>query len=110
MKSISRILGFCAAAFLSMALHANDEAIEIGNRRELFIDIYLIDSLEGAAELRMHHPVRREIALKMIWGEDDYFLGRSLDVFISRLRKYLKPEKSVRLETIRGVGYLFKTS
>jgi len=54
--------------------------------------------------------LKREYILVELWGEDDYFLGRSLDVFISRLRKYLKPEKSVEIETIRGVGYLFKSS
>ena len=52
--------------------------------------------------------LKREDVLVKLWGENDYFLGRSLDVFISRLRKYLKAEKSIKLETIRGVGYLFK--
>ncbi len=52
--------------------------------------------------------LKREDILIKLWGEDDYFLGRSLDVFISRLRKYLKPEKMIEIETIRGVGYLFK--
>ena len=47
--------------------------------------------------------VKREEILVELWGENDYFLGRSLDVFISRLRKHLKPEKSVRLETIHGI-------
>jgi DNA-binding response OmpR family regulator len=60
--------------------------------------------------LKKNQVLKRENILIELWGEDDYFLGRSLDVFISRLRKYLKPEKSVKLETIRGVGYLFKTS
>ncbi len=52
--------------------------------------------------------LKREDVLVKLWGENDYFLGRSLDVFISRLRKYMKVEKSVKIETIRGVGYLFK--
>jgi len=52
--------------------------------------------------------LKREDILIELWGEDDYFLGRSLDVFISRLRKYLKPEPDVNLETIRGVGYILK--
>ena len=51
--------------------------------------------------------LKREDVLVKLWGENDYFLGRSLDVFISRLRKYMKAEKSVKLETIRGVGYVF---
>jgi len=51
--------------------------------------------------------LKREDLLINLWGENDYFMGRSLDVFISRLRKYLKYEHSVKLETIRGIGYLF---
>ncbi len=60
--------------------------------------------------LNKNRILKRENILVELWGEDDYFLGRSLDVFISRLRKYLKPEKSIEIETIRGVGYLFKNS
>jgi DNA-binding response OmpR family regulator len=51
---------------------------------------------------------RSEILLKL-WGKDDYFLGRSLDVFISRLRKYLADDPNIILETLRGVGFILKT-
>ena len=44
----------------------------------------------------------REDILTEIWGEDDYFLGRSMDVFISRLRKYLSPDSSIDIRTVRG--------
>jgi len=43
--------------------------------------------------------------LEKIWGENDYFLGRSLDVFISRLRKYLKEDGRIVIENIHGVGF-----
>lgn len=59
------------------------------------------------------HPntvLTREQILEELWGQNDYFLGRSMDVFISRLRKYLQSEHSVSLETIRGVGFIFKVS
>lgn len=52
--------------------------------------------------------LKREDILIKLWGENDYFLGRSLDVFISRLRKYLESEKSVLIETVHGLGYIFK--
>jgi DNA-binding response OmpR family regulator len=52
--------------------------------------------------------LKREKILKDLWGEDDYFLGRSMDVFITRIRKYLKPETSVSLDTIRSVGFIFR--
>ncbi len=53
--------------------------------------------------------VSREQILEDLWGRNDFFLGRSMDVFISRIRKYLQDEKSLDLETIRGVGFMLKT-
>ena len=53
---------------------------------------------------------KREQILEELWGQNDYFLGRSMDVFISRLRKYLQAEPSISLETKRGVGFILKTS
>lgn len=49
--------------------------------------------------------LKRSIILETIWGEDDYFLGRSLDVFISRLRKYLKEDENISIDNIHGVGF-----
>ncbi len=49
--------------------------------------------------------LKREEILTKIWGDDDYFLGRSLDVFIFRLRKYLKHDKSINIQNIHGVGF-----
>jgi len=49
--------------------------------------------------------VKRSEILKAIWGEDDYFLGRSLDVFISRLRKSLSKDPELKIENIHGVGF-----
>lgn len=57
---------------------------------------------------KANHVVKRGVILEAIWGEDDYFLGRSLDVFISRLRKYLKKDDSIKLENIHGVGFRLK--
>ena len=50
---------------------------------------------------------RSDILLK-VWGEDDYFLGRSLDVFISRLRKYISQDDNLAIENIHGVGFRLK--
>ena len=47
----------------------------------------------------------REVALKEIWGADDYFSARSMDVYITRLRKYLKADPSVQLMNVHGKGY-----
>ena len=51
--------------------------------------------------------LKRSEILEKLWGEDDYFLGRSLDVFISRLRKYLKTDGRLKIENIHGVGFRF---
>ena len=49
--------------------------------------------------------VTRKKVLKMIWGNNDYFIGRSMDVFIARLRKYLKADPNVKILTVHGVGF-----
>lgn len=50
----------------------------------------------------------REQILTEIWGQDDYFLGRSMDVFISRLRKYLADDHGIALRTLRGLGFVLE--
>jgi len=47
----------------------------------------------------------REEALLNIWGDDDYFIGRSMDVFISKLRKYLKDAPSISISNVHGTGF-----
>lgn len=47
----------------------------------------------------------REVILNTVWGQDDYFVGRSLDVFITKLRKYLKADESIVILNIHGVGF-----
>ncbi len=49
--------------------------------------------------------IKREKLLTDIWGNNDYFTGRSLDVFISRLRKYLQDDQSVEIQNIHSVGF-----
>ncbi len=50
----------------------------------------------------------REDILTEIWGEDDYFLGRSMDVFISRLRKYVQNDRKIDIRTVRGTGFIME--
>ncbi len=49
--------------------------------------------------------LKREEILLNVWGKDDYFLGRSMDVFITRLRKHFKADPDIILETIHGIGF-----
>jgi len=58
--------------------------------------------------MNRNRSLTREQILTEIWGHDDYFLGRSMDVFISRLRKYLAPDRGVALRTLRGVGFVLE--
>jgi len=53
----------------------------------------------------IHNIVKRDELLMKVWGSNDYFLGRSLDVFISKLRKYLSADPSVEIENHHGVGF-----
>ena len=55
--------------------------------------------------MKPNQLVPRDELLKQIWGSDDYFLGRSLDVFISRLRKYLKDDPNLAIDNVHGVGF-----
>jgi len=79
-----------------------------------------LTTAEGVIELKQkeadllkflcEHPnriLKREEILIAVWSKNDYFLGRSMDVFMSRMRKYLRSDPNVVLETIHGVGYRF---
>lgn len=49
--------------------------------------------------------LEREIVSNLIWGDDSYFVGRSMDVFITRLRKYLKDDSAISITNIHGIGF-----
>lgn len=55
--------------------------------------------------LHINDTLEREMALKLVWGEDSYFNGRSMDVFISKLRKYLQEDKNVEIVNVHGKGF-----
>lgn len=68
--------------------------------READVLAYLLD--------RPNTLVRRDELLRAVWGDDDYFMGRSLDVFISRLRKRIADAPAVRIENVHGVGFVLR--
>jgi DNA-binding response OmpR family regulator len=49
--------------------------------------------------------LERELIANMVWGDDSYFVGRSMDVFITKLRKYLKDDPRISITNIHGVGF-----
>ncbi|MFA5575225.1 MAG: response regulator transcription factor [Brumimicrobium sp.] len=53
----------------------------------------------------INQVVPREIILNAVWGKDDYFVGRSMDVFVTKLRKYFSNDENVSIENIHGIGF-----
>jgi DNA-binding response OmpR family regulator len=87
-------------------LNINNLELTCGNTREKL-------TLKEAQLLRYfiinkNKVLAREDILTEIWGEDDYFLGRSMDVFISRLRKYILEDKNLDIRTVRGTGFILE--
>tara|TARA_Y100000589_G_scaffold189066_1_gene178950 strand:+ start:2823 stop:3527 length:705 start_codon:yes stop_codon:yes gene_type:complete len=60
--------------------------------------------------LNKNQLLTRELALKVIWGENDYFKGRSMDVFITKLRKYLNSDNHIEIINVHGTGFKLKVS
>jgi DNA-binding response OmpR family regulator len=108
------------AAFLEDIKHGNDFIYNIGHfvfdRSSLLLSEpnSTIRLTQREADLlrffidNKNKLLRREEMLIAIWGQDDYFLGRSMDVFISRIRKYLSSDKSIQIINIPRVGFEFK--
>jgi DNA-binding response OmpR family regulator len=94
-------IGNLQISYNELIIRDNDNSYNLTPRESELLR-YLMD--------RPNTLLTREQILEELWGQNDYFLGRSMDVFISRLRKYLQSEPSVSLETKRGVGFIFKIS
>ncbi len=58
--------------------------------------------------LNKNKLLTREDALLDVWGDDDYFIGRSMDVFITKLRKYLKEDENIAILNVHGAGFKFE--
>ncbi len=58
--------------------------------------------------LNKNNILRRDIALTTIWGKDDYFMGRSMDVYITKLRKFLREDPSVSITNVHNVGFMLE--
>ena len=58
--------------------------------------------------LHQNQLLKREQILKAIWGNDDFFSGRSMDVYISKIRKYLRADPAITIESLRNIGLEFK--
>ena len=75
--------------------HGTDETKLTTKENEL---LYLLT-------LNKNGVLERNYALNAIWGDDNYFNGRSMDVYITKLRKLLRPEPNIEIINIHGKGY-----
>jgi LPXTG-motif cell wall-anchored protein len=128
MNYISFLIGFVlvAGAFFFLwkkrnKTPADPNLIPLGEyhfdkrRTELLIEHQRIELTSKEADLLLllyeavNTTVKREEILKMVWGDEGDYVGRTLDVFISKLRKKLGADSSVKIVNIRGVGYKLVT-
>ncbi|GAA0723104.1 response regulator transcription factor [Aquimarina litoralis] len=84
---------------VNYCLKLNDDRQKLTEKETILIQ-YLYD--------HKNTMIKRENLLKDVWGNDDFFSGRSMDVFISRLRKYFKKDSKIKIESVRGVGLTFQ--
>ena len=122
---VAGILVLLAALFVYLRLRRmvapvtaqSDTAVPLGAFRfdraklELIIQDQKVELSGKEAELlhllhvKVNETVAREVMLKEVWGNDSDYVGRTLDVFVSKLRKKLEADPNVRIANIRGVGY-----
>ena len=79
-----------------LTLSHNDEVFQLTEKEVELLNYFILHN---------HKLVTRKEILETIWGENDYFMGRSLDVFMSRLRKYFQYDESIKFESVRGIGF-----
>lgn len=94
-------LGHFNFYFESLVLETNDEKKTL-TYKEAELLRYFCDN--------PNKVLSRSDILKQVWGSDDYYLGRSLDVFISRLRKYLCSDENIKILNLHGIGFRFNAT
>lgn len=78
-------------------LHAG-EKIELSSKESDLLSLLFAN---------VNTTIEREYILKVVWGDEGDYIGRTLDVFVSKLRKKLEPDQRVKIVNIRGIGYKF---
>lgn len=95
------VIGTLTFSYTDLRLNAPTESFTLTQKEA--------DLLKFLCE-HANHILKREEVLLNVWGKDDYFLGRSMDVFMTKLRKYFKTDPNIVLETIHGVGFRFNAA
>jgi DNA-binding response OmpR family regulator len=79
-----------------MVIQHEDQSVSLSHRENELLKMLI--TMAGK-------PVERKEILMQLWGDDHFFNSRNLDVYVTRLRKYLKMDPDVQLITLKGVGY-----
>ena len=95
-KTHEYTLGRMRFSFADLKIHDGDKVISLTQREADLLNFFCQHT---------NKVLKREEVLLSVWGKDDYFLGRSMDVFITKLRKHFKEDPSIILETIHGIGF-----
>ena len=95
-KAPEYTLGRMRFSFADLKIHDGDKVISLTQREADLLNFFCQHT---------NKVLKREEVLLSVWGKDDYFLGRSMDVFITKLRKHFKEDPSIILETIHGIGF-----
>ncbi len=83
--------------FKKQSLQFMDEVPELLTHREAHLLFHLIQNKNAVLD--------RKVILDKLWGNDDFFSARSMDVFISKLRKKLRQDENLQIINVRGFGY-----
>ncbi|MGC4020977.1 MAG: response regulator transcription factor [Cyclobacteriaceae bacterium] len=86
---------------LKYELRIDDQVRQLSHREAML--------LQAFTENKNTTIARKDVLLK-VWGDDSFFNSRNLDVYVTKLREYLKEDESVKIITLKGVGYHFSVS
>lgn len=89
-------LGKLVCDFSNQQIRLDDRVLELTNKEAKLLKLFCA---------HQNNVINRDTIQKAIWEDEGYFVGRSMDVFISRLRKLLKGDPDVNILNIHGVGY-----
>lgn len=95
-KSTTCTIGSFTFDPANYSLQHNGDNIQLTERESALLKLFIDNK---------NVILKRERILTALWGTDDYFMGRSMDVFISRLRKIFREDESIRIENIPRVGF-----
>jgi two-component system, OmpR family, response regulator len=85
----------------NLLLNANGNMIRLTYKEARLLELFF---------RHVNKLIDRNVFLKAIWEEEGFFVARSMDVFVSRVRKYLKGDPAIKIENVRGVGYVMKVA